>query len=71
MNYSKWAQDYYLEAQKIGAIIDSLKSKLKNATPERKQFLYNKISKYREMKNDCLFSYNTLMERAGGMDNAA
>ena len=71
MNYKEWADEYYREAEKILGIINALKSKSKTANAEQRQFLYSKISKYREMYNDCIAAANVLAQRDGGMSNAA
>lgn len=66
MDYKKWADDYFREAEKIGEIISKLKAKTKTANAEQRQSLNSKICKYREMYCDCIFAANTLFERFEG-----
>lgn len=66
MNYFEWSQEYYDTAEKIENTILSLKSKRKSAVFSEKKELDLRISKYREIYNECIQTADLLFERYKG-----
>ena len=72
MDYLKWSQEYYDEAQKIQRNIERLKLKLKRAPLNEKRSTEDKIMKLRIIYYECIHTASYLASKVQGeVTNAA
>ncbi len=71
MNYIKWSDEYYEQAQKILDVIEKKKSKLKTATTDERHEFNAEIIQLRNIYYECMLTAKHLKLRAGEMANAA
>lgn len=69
MNYSEWAEEYYLNARRVKSVLERKKQLLKEKGPlradERKRII-DSIKQYRSIYRELLEIGDTLAMRAGG-----
>ncbi len=71
MDYIKWSQEYFDEAQNLLRLIDKKKQKLKTASLDERHTLNADIIKLRNIYYECMLTAKHLSERAGVMLDAA
>ena len=71
MDYIMWSLEYLDQAQKLLAVIEKKKLKLKTATADQRQTLNADIIKLRNIYYECMLTAKHLGERAGEMQSAA
>lgn len=64
MDYLKWSQEYYEEAQKILRNIERLRDKLRSSTVYEKRSTEDKITKLRLIYYECIHTANYLQQKA-------
>ncbi|MBQ8860856.1 MAG: hypothetical protein IJ015_05935 [Ruminococcus sp.] len=71
MDYIKWSQEYFLEAQKVLKAIENKKKKLRNASLDERHTINADIIRLRNIYYECMLTAKHLSERAGVMLDAA
>ncbi len=64
MDYLKWSQEYYEEAEKILRNIDILKEKQKNVPQDERQTVAENILRLRSIYYECVHTAGYLASRA-------
>lgn len=71
MDYFKWSQEYFEEAQKILRNIDRLKEKLKSIPEDQRRTTEDNIMKLRMIYYECVHTAGYLASIAEERTNAA
>ena len=71
MDYIKWSQEYFSEAQKVLKAIENKKKKLRNASLDERHTINADIIRLRNIYYECMLTAKHLSERAGVMLDAA
>lgn len=65
MDYVRWSQEYFENAQKVKEDMEKLKSKLKHSNGEEARILRANLITLRAMYLDCMHIYELLALRGG------